>query len=240
LDSSSCTKVLELLKKLTSQGRTIICTIHQPTAKLFQIFDQVYVLSAGNCVYQGSTQKLVPFLHSVDLPCPMYHNPADYSKSTRYILLKERSTYQILNIPVIELACGEYGYDKVDTLKVATENGSCLTWFDNPSAVLRSEVLMRKYPIPKKTKSRSLEDTSFSNQCSVLLRRGFIKAKRDTTMTHLRIGVNIAVAALFGAMYDHTGREGSRVLDNYNLLFAILMHHSMTTMMLTVLTCEFT
>ncbi|XP_016940306.1 ATP-binding cassette sub-family G member 4 [Drosophila suzukii] len=215
LDSSSCTKVLELLKKLTSQGRTIICTIHQPTAKLFQIFDQVYVLSAGNCVYQGSTQKLVPFLHSVDLPCPMYHNPADY---------------------IIELACGEYGYDKVDTLKVATENGSCLTWFDNPSAVLRSEVLMRKYPIPKKTKSRSLEDTSFSNQCSVLLRRGFIKAKRDTTMTHLRIGVNIAVAALFGAMYDHTGREGSRVLDNYNLLFAILMHHSMTTMMLTVLT----
>jgi len=61
--------------------------------------------------------------------------------------LKGRNTYQILNISVIELACGEYGYDKVDTLKVATENGSCLTWFDNPSAVLRSEVLMRKYPI---------------------------------------------------------------------------------------------
>ncbi|KAH8334078.1 hypothetical protein KR059_006478 [Drosophila kikkawai] len=215
LDSSSCTKVLELLKKLTGQGRTIICTIHQPTAKLFQIFDQVYVLAAGNCVYQGSTQKLVPFLQAVDLPCPMYHNPADY---------------------IIELACGEYGYDKVDTLKGATENGSCLTWFDNPSSIMRSEALMRKYPIPKRTKARSLEDTSFSNQCSVLMRRGYMKAKRDTTMTHLRIGVNIAVAALFGAMYDHTGREGSRVLDNYNLLFAILMHHSMTTMMLTVLT----
>ncbi|XP_026844933.1 ATP-binding cassette sub-family G member 4 [Drosophila persimilis] len=215
LDSSSCTKVLELLKKLTTQGRTIICTIHQPTAKLFQIFDQVYVLSAGNCVYQGGTEKLVPFLHAVDLPCPMYHNPADY---------------------IIELACGEYGYDKIDTLKSATENGSCLTWFNNPSAVLRSEALMRKYPIPKRTKSDSLEDTSYANQCSVLLRRGYIKARRDTTMTHLRIGVNIAVALLFGAMYDHTGREGSRVLDNYNLLFAILMHHSMTTMMLTVLT----
>ncbi|KAH8327956.1 hypothetical protein KR067_002200 [Drosophila pandora] len=215
LDSSSCTKVLELLKRLTSQGRTIICTIHQPTAKLFQIFDQVYVLSAGNCVYQGSTQKLVPFLQSVDLPCPMYHNPADY---------------------IIELACGEYGFDKIDTLKSATENGSALTWFDNPSSVMRAEALMRKFPIPKKSKARSLEDTSYSNQCSVLIRRGYIKAKRDTTMTHLRIGVNIAVAALFGAMYDHTGREGSRVLDNYNLLFAILMHHSMTTMMLTVLT----
>ncbi|XP_062142467.1 ATP-binding cassette sub-family G member 4 [Drosophila sulfurigaster albostrigata] len=215
LDSSSCTKVLELLKRLTSQGRTIICTIHQPTAKLFQIFDQVYVLSAGNCVYQGGTQKLVPFLQSVDLPCPMYHNPADY---------------------IIELACGEYGFDKVDTLKSATENGSCLTWFNNPGAVLRSEALMRKHPIPKRTKNVSLANTSFANQCSVLLRRGYIKARRDTTMTHMRIIVNIMVAVLYGAMYDHAGREGSRVLDNYNLLFAILMHHSMTTMMLTVLT----
>ncbi|XP_023177520.2 ATP-binding cassette sub-family G member 4 [Drosophila hydei] len=215
LDSSSCTKVLELLKRLTTQGRTIICTIHQPTAKLFQIFDQVYVLSSGNCVYQGGTQKMVPFLQSVELPCPMYHNPADY---------------------IIELACGEYGFDKIDTLKTASENGSSLTWFNNPGAVLRSEALIHKHPIPKRSKNVSLENTSFMNQCTVLLRRGYIKSGRDTTLTHLRLFVNIAVAVLYGAMYDHSGKEGSRVLDNYNLLFAILMHHSMTTMMLTVLT----
>ncbi|KAH8395176.1 hypothetical protein KR222_005954 [Zaprionus bogoriensis] len=240
LDSSSCTKVLELLKRLTSQGRTIICTIHQPTAKLFQIFDQVYVLSAGNCVYQGGTQKLVPFLQSVDLPCPMYHNPADYSECPIKRIKKSNSEHlsppPSLIFAVIELACGEYGYDKIDTLKRATENGSCLTWFNNPGSVLRAEALMRKHPIPKRNKNVSLENTSFTNQCSVLLRRGYIKARRDTTMTHLRIFVNIGLAIVYGGMYDHAGREGSRVLDNYNLLFAILMHHSMTTMMLTVLT----
>ncbi|XP_073824320.1 ATP-binding cassette sub-family G member 4 [Musca autumnalis] len=215
LDSSSCTKVLELCKMLAQQGRTIICTIHQPTAKLFQIFDQVYVLAAGNCVYQGSTEKLVPFLQAVDLPCPMYHNPADY---------------------IIELACGEYGHDKVDTLKSATENGNCLTWFDHPEKILKSTDLMRKYPVAKKTKTRSLEDTSYMNQLSVLMHRGYIKAKRDTTLTHLRIGVNVFVAIILGAVYANSGKEGSRVIDNYNLLFAILIHHSMTTMMLTVLT----
>ncbi|XP_005184543.2 ATP-binding cassette sub-family G member 4 [Musca domestica] len=215
LDSSSCTKVLELCKMLAQQGRTIICTIHQPTAKLFQIFDQVYVLAAGNCVYQGSTEKLVPFLQAVDLPCPMYHNPADY---------------------IIELACGEYGQDKVDTLKSASENGNCLTWFDHPEKILKATDLMRKYPVAKKTNKRSLEDTSYMNQLSVLMHRGYIKAKRDTTLTHLRIGVNVFVAIILGAVYANSGKEGSRVIDNYNLLFAILIHHSMTTMMLTVLT----
>lgn len=69
-----------MLKLLARQGRTIICTIHQPTASHFQLFDQVYVLAKGQCVFQGASQQLVPFMSSVGLHCPKHYNPADYGK----------------------------------------------------------------------------------------------------------------------------------------------------------------
>ena len=80
LDSYSCTNMIAYLKQLAQQGRTVICTIHQPSAKLFEKFDLVYILAYGKCLYQGHSSKLVPFLQSVSLPCPKFHNPADYGK----------------------------------------------------------------------------------------------------------------------------------------------------------------
>lgn len=44
---------------------------------------------------------------------------------------------------------------------------------------------------------------------------------------------------MLGSLFIKAGDDSSRVLENYNLLFAILMHHMMTSMMLTILTCKY-
>lgn len=80
LDEVTAASCIRLLRRLAHENRTIICTIHQPSTSMFDLFDDVYLLAQGQCVYQGSPRTLLPFMTSENFICPKYNNPADYSK----------------------------------------------------------------------------------------------------------------------------------------------------------------
>jgi ABC-type multidrug transport system ATPase subunit len=60
LDSQTSWAVLDLLEKLSKAGQSILCTIHQPSAMLFQRFDRLLLLAeGGRSVYFGKFFYLI-------------------------------------------------------------------------------------------------------------------------------------------------------------------------------------
>ena len=53
LDSFMALSVVEVLKELTASGRTVVCTIHQPSSEVFAIFDQLLLMADGRVAYSG-------------------------------------------------------------------------------------------------------------------------------------------------------------------------------------------
>lgn len=82
LDEFSAMQCISMLKCLAATGRTIICSIHAPSARLFQMIDHVYVLADGQCIYQGATSNILPYLRKFGLDCPITYNPADFGNFT--------------------------------------------------------------------------------------------------------------------------------------------------------------
>lgn len=80
LDDLSCSQCVSLLRRIAHGGRTVICSVHTPSAKIFEMFDHVYILANGQCVYQGQGANLIPYTQAMGLNCPVTYNPADFSE----------------------------------------------------------------------------------------------------------------------------------------------------------------
>lgn len=125
LDSSTCNQLISLLKKLAMEGRNVICTIHQPSALTFSMFDHLYAIANGQCIYAGGAHNLVPFLGALNLHCPESYNPADYCKL--------RDSFEVvstfnnpLSLPVMEIATGDYDTEEerqLEKLIALMDNG---------------------------------------------------------------------------------------------------------------------
>ncbi|TMW64528.1 hypothetical protein Poli38472_011408 [Pythium oligandrum] len=78
LDSSATYNVMKFILKLCEEGKTVVCTIHQPSSLVYEMFHNIMVLSEGQTVYFGPQTDAIKHFASIGYECPMYANPAEY------------------------------------------------------------------------------------------------------------------------------------------------------------------
>ncbi|KAG8532824.1 uncharacterized protein KY384_002702 [Bacidia gigantensis] len=84
LDSQTAWSIVALLRKLANNGQAILCTIHQPSAVLFQEFDRLlFLVYGGKTVYFGdighNSRTLTSYFeHNGARTCGVEENPAEW------------------------------------------------------------------------------------------------------------------------------------------------------------------
>lgn len=59
LDSASAFFVVQTLRNVARDGRTVISSIHQPSSEVFALFDDLFLLSGGETVYFGEAKLAI-------------------------------------------------------------------------------------------------------------------------------------------------------------------------------------
>ncbi|KNC76603.1 hypothetical protein SARC_10904 [Sphaeroforma arctica JP610] len=78
LDSATALEVMMVMRDITNRGRTTIATIHQPSTDVFNLFDKLCLLVAGNVVYLGPADSAVSYFEDIGFVYDDAMNPADY------------------------------------------------------------------------------------------------------------------------------------------------------------------
>lgn len=146
LDSSCCYQTMKVLRDVidqsvnTEQPMAIVTTIHQPSAKVFKMFDLVYLLGkTGYMAYSGPPDELLATIKEVTgLECPQYSNPSDY---------------------MIELVSYDYGEEAVEKL-IEFEK-------EKASIFLKQYQVRAKNGVDSKTLRGSKEDIDDNNNNQV-------------------------------------------------------------------------
>nr|XP_022900474.1 ATP-binding cassette sub-family G member 4-like isoform X1 [Onthophagus taurus] len=220
LDNVVAKQCIQLLKELAKQGRTIICTIHQPSDLLFYLFDQVYFMSEGLCVYNGSVNVIVPFLQRIEYPCPAYSSPADYLIE----LSGNNKTTKLLST-----ASSNGKINNCDT--ILTEKFIAQSQVYNPTTnpVEKSDDIFEvfRYPVP------------FHVQVYVLLSRMFLQLSRNKTVLGIQTLNHVLSAAAIGMSFFAVGNNANQAIANFKLQIAMIVFYVYTYIMSPILLFPF-
>ncbi len=217
LDSFQAQKVMELLKELANEGNIVIASIHQPRASIYNLFDDITLLSEGKTMYCGEAgTKMVKYFTSIDFPLPPNVNPAEH----------------YLDLIAVDSASKERELDSLDRIDLFAEQS--LKKAKSYKQVLNTDSYDS---ITTSSGTTSKGATSISNSLNsgirkfgLLFRRALKTVTRDKSLNIARFMSSLFSGLLFGGIYWKLPATASSVADRMGLLQVAAVNTAMTSL----------
>jgi len=258
LDSKCALDVCSILSDLARRGRTIICTIHQPSSAAFDRFDRLLLLNKGHVAYFGLTSGMLPYFESVGHICPRFENPCDFMMEALHEAdaggAEEEEDEQASNNAFAahwqEYTRAQLGGGR--TSEVINSQGNRIVSFHVDSAQhvcdhhFRQTDLAaadsRSQPSFSATQRNMMDDcqagmrypTSLARQSVVLFRRTFRTTFKDEAQFRMRFSTTVFVAVMVGLIYLQTGLEQRSAQDRQAALFMVVFFSLMDACLSTI------
>uniref|UniRef100_A0A1B0CG10 ABC transporter domain-containing protein n=1 Tax=Lutzomyia longipalpis TaxID=7200 RepID=A0A1B0CG10_LUTLO len=195
LDSVSAVQVITHLKDLARAGRNVICVIHQPSSRLLELFDDIFIMCNGQCIYNGPLDNMVAEFEEAGFECPQFYNRADFALE---IASGERlgSLDNLINKVTRGIHCvtGEILKDQENFQEEFLEFTKVLDKQERKRRSLNRDI-DQKYPI------------SQWKQFLILLKRSFVCISRNFVVTQLKILTHLFIGLVVGWIYYNVGND---------------------------------
>ncbi|XP_057534339.1 ABC transporter G family member 39-like isoform X3 [Amaranthus tricolor] len=165
LDSSTAFQICKCIREMVQiMDMTTIISLLQPTPEIFELFDDVILLSDGQIVYQGPCDQVLEFFENVGFKCPARKGVADFLQEVtsktdqQQYWFKNQISYQYIS--VAELA------EKFQSFHVGQKLGHDLKTLYAKDEVHPLALVKEKYGITNK----ELLKTCFSREWLLMKR----------------------------------------------------------------------
>ncbi|XP_029610492.1 ATP-binding cassette sub-family G member 2 [Salmo trutta] len=218
LDASTANSVLLLLKRMSSHGRTIILSIHQPRYSIYRLFDSLTLLVSGKQVYHGPAQSALDYFSNIGYTCEPHNNPADFfldvingdSTAIAFNRIKDADDSDPDRVTSSR--------QNIEDHLVQEYRGS--QYYGESKAQLERITMNREYSV--KTPSRTITyNTSFSTQFRWVLKRTFTNLILNPQTSFAQIGVTVFLAVIVGAIFFGVKNDQSGLQNRMGALFFI-------------------
>ncbi|KAJ2557725.1 hypothetical protein EV175_001168 [Coemansia sp. RSA 1933] len=216
LDSNSSELVVELVKKISiEQGIATLMTIHQPSARIFNIFDKVILLSQGRVVYFGPTASAIQYFADIGYQCPMHENPADYFVDIMTLDYRSEEALERSKDQVKLLAEKFQEYSGNGQLTVGSAASSEKHGANQNSGTANSSHSNTEAKLPR---------NSWVYEYSTLARRDWLNALRNLPFLSGQLTQSLFMALLIGFMFFYLKHDALSVQNRLGVLFIIAVN----------------